>query len=1474
MNKKTKTKRIVSILLVAVMLLGMLPVGIIPAVAADSTYNGKTIKSIQQYTSGTTNVAWEINTTADLVKFGTTIGSSGCYGETFILTSDIDLNEGWIASSSAPSQTWNHAVQAGNWFGGTFDGQGHTISGLYVRLTGNNSGPDGVGMFAGFKTDNGRSPTVKNFALVNSYFEDVGNADSGKNKSDGVGAIVGDVRRDCIATIENVYSNAIVVKGGIGFNAGGLVGFVNSGDGNGSLTMNNCVFAGTVTAKGENAGGIVGNSNKNVTLTDCVNLGIITGKESVGGIIGRCDATTTITRCVNLGNLTSTANSDTTYNGNIMGYIGSASGSLTLSDCYYTKGFSTTLGTGSKITYSGETSEKTELSTLSTTLATDGSFSTWSQVGETSVSLPGYVVNNFNAEITDAVDNYIQTSWYNDTLTEYTISTAEELIGFGKLMYQGIKFLDVTIKLDDNINLNSGWTASSKAPTNIWKTGTFQGVFDGQGHSISGVYADASSTSDGRVGLFRNLEGATVQNLAILNSYFTGTAVQGVGSICGSATYNSSTTMATDYDKFINIYSEAIVYCGGNNVGGFVGLVGNKTNGADFENCVFAGTVTSTGKYVGGIVGNGNGFPVTITDCVNLGTITALDEVGGIIGRNDGTTELTRCVNLGTVSYSATVDDDNQGEYAGDILGAKKNGQPVLVDCYWTDRVIKVDENGFKGCVVGTVGRKDSNGNSYPSIEGIPTKLSLKNTATALKNRFGDTWTTVGAHAFPAYIVTKFGTALTAKVNALPTVTPVSIQSYTGNEPAGTVFTISTREDLLHASELSMSGVEFSGYTLMLGADINLNPGWDAKVTVTNGKATLPKIPETRFAGFDLFRGTFDGQNHTISGIFLVERLSDSNLAIFRRSFGATIINLKVTNSLVFGELKDGDTKDKKIGGLIANNQGSAAVIENCYLDMNVWYRGSSANEIGGVAARADTKVLFKNIVFKGVVGNMYVGKDDNGNYINKVPSTSTGYAMGGIIANNEAMANEFIACDTSGVTYYGTDGDNKKVAVGGDTTNAIQTNIDTATTMTAGSAAAGWSFGIFPNATTDTKTADYDAGSTSRTYYYSSITKANYDAYINALEDEGYTKNYENTVDGNTFTMLKNGVYSVYASYIKGDGTNYRGRVTVSSYDGNLPNFEAEAGGGVTEKLWQLNVDNWYGKQAGGMGYIIRLSNGKFIVIDGGYASEPDAKNIYKILSENNVLGGKPVVEAWFVTHAHDDHFGALDRFSKLYADKVVVEGFYGNFPAETLTPQSGDTLENANVYLTTLAASAFRTSSGAMTPFYKVHTGMNLAFADATALVLYTQEDGKQSYYKKGTFGISYTLTQNDFTDGNDTSTVIKFTVGGQTIMITGDASDAADKAIMSTWTASTLKSDIVQVSHHGFSGLSADFYEAVAADVALWPQDIVLYGSDGTIDKMNNQGVTDGDNSFYYLYIATSGNEANKYLRQNTSEVIPAF
>ena len=398
------------------------------------------------------------------------------------------------------------------------------------------------------------------------------------------------------------------------------------------------------------------------------------------------------------------------------------------------------------------------------------------------------------------------------------------------------------------------------------------------------------------------------------------------------------------------------------------------------------------------------------------------------------------------------------------------------------------------------------------------------------------------------------------------------------------------------------------------------------------------------------------------------------------------------------------------------------------------------------------------------------------------------------------------------------------------------------------------------------TTDGSYESHGDSKIYYYKGVSKDNYDTYISKLEDEGYEvlKTYE--ADSCHYSLLDNGTNTVFVSFLRSvSTTSAKGRLRVFVQKSGTPYHleSAATEANVCEpKLWQLDVDNT--SDDGGMGYVIRLTDGTFIVIDGGYRNDNrDAKNLYSILKANTPGGGEPVITAWFITHLHVDHYGVLNNFTELYSDRVTVKGFYYNFASQTFgTHNSAEFADSREGFM--------RDWKGA-TLYSKIHSGMVMGFAGAEVEVLATHEDIKQSYYKN-----SYYTTANDFNedsnsngdDINNTSTVFRVNIAGQSIMFLADAQEAVSDAMLHTYTAGYLKSDIMQMAHHGFDDtVSYELINAISPKVVLWPQDIIRY-KDGVITA----GTTSDTKTFICYYNKTK--DHTKAVKNKASEVIPAY
>ena len=245
--------------------------------------------------------------------------------------------------------------------------------------------------------------------------------------------------------------------------------------------------------------------------------------------------------------------------------------------------------------------------------------------------------------------------------------------------------------------LNEGtfkeWTpiATSASP--------YTGIFDGQNHTISGLYFNQENSYD--VGLFGRNNGK-IANAGILDSYFYGTSK--VGGMCGnnytgtiSNCYNTGSVSGIGTAGGVSgyNYTGSITNCynTGNVSGssGFVGGVSGCNSKGTIINSYNAGSVSGL-EYVGGV--SGINYTGSITDCYNIGSVSGSEgNVGGVNGYNDGGT-ITNCYNIGSsVSGSG---------YVGGVSGDNSKG--TITNCYNTGSVSGTGVN-----VGGVIGRNESN---------------------------------------------------------------------------------------------------------------------------------------------------------------------------------------------------------------------------------------------------------------------------------------------------------------------------------------------------------------------------------------------------------------------------------------------------------------------------------------------------------------------------------------------------------------------------------------------------------------------------------------------------------------------------------------------------------------------------------------------------------------------------------------------
>ncbi len=256
----------------------------------------------------------------------------------------------------------------------------------------------------------------------------------------------------------------------------------------------------------------------------------------------------------------------------------------------------------------------------------------------------------------------------------YQIGTAAELYWFAGLVNSGKT--NINAVLTDDITINENGTLNG-TPTYTWTPigdyiNAYTGTFDGQNHTISGLYYNGSGDY---AGLFGRVDsGGRVQNVNVVDSYISNSFSYGcAGGVCG---WNIGTITNCSFDGTVT----------GSVTGTYVGGVCGYNSGM-ITNCSNTGSVTGTGTgYTGGLCGGNDG---TITNCYNTGSVTGTGEVGGVCGFTRGT--ITNCYNTDSVT--------GDGTYVGGVCGQNSSG--TITNCYNTGSVTGTGDGAYVGGVCG-----------------------------------------------------------------------------------------------------------------------------------------------------------------------------------------------------------------------------------------------------------------------------------------------------------------------------------------------------------------------------------------------------------------------------------------------------------------------------------------------------------------------------------------------------------------------------------------------------------------------------------------------------------------------------------------------------------------------------------------------------------------------------------------------------
>ena len=639
----------------------------------------------------------------------------------------------------------------------------------------------------------------------------------------------------------------------------------------------------------------------------------------------------------------------------------------------------------------------------------------------------------------------------------YEISNAAELYWFAALVngdtsVDGVTAADKTAcaKLTANIVVNTGVLKSdgsltegvsgltSWTPINSDYENSFTGTFDGCNYTISGLYVNGT---DDFVGLFGHINGAVISNVGIVDSYICGR--RGVAAVCGYCVgeggsitncYNTGTVKGEGFVGGICGYSGTAIIEKCHNTGNIIGTSTSQDTGFTGGICGCSDKATFTKSYntgdvrgnylVGGICGsNGFNYSSDLTYCYNTGTINGPDNcnyeesTGGIAGYNHG--NIKYCYNIGTLSG---------GNYKGNICGI--NGHKVAMCIY----IEKADGLNAVGSGKGETDAQAKTSNQFANGEVCYQLNAVKNVHVWRQNIGSDNFPVLDESHGIVYASspcpvnfsnTQSDVSETTEHNYVDGVCTACNASETEPEVIDDVYQLKTQENLYWFAEQVNSGKDF--LKAVLANDITVNTG-SLSATTTEAKKWTPI--GKRIAPY---KGIFNGQGHTISGLYFNDTSKDSEeyIGLFGNlGSGGEISNVGVVNSYFSGI--------RFVGGVCADNEGK---ISNCYAlgELHGGYKGGVCANNEGEISNCYASCTISGDICGGIsysnsgqISNCYASCTISGNMCGGISAYNSG-AISNCYFDNENFSGVPLYHEEEGSYYTKVEGKSKSVFKSGE---------------------------------------------------------------------------------------------------------------------------------------------------------------------------------------------------------------------------------------------------------------------------------------------------------------------------------------------------------------------------------------------------------------------------------------------------------
>ncbi len=362
--------------------------------------------------------------------------------------------------------------------------------------------------------------------------------------------------------------------------------------------------------------------------------------------------------------------------------------------------------------------------------------------------------------------------------------------------------------------------------------------------------------------------------------------------------------------------------------------------------------------------------------------------------------------------------------------------------------------------------------------------------------------------------------------------------------------------------------------------------------------------------------------------------------------------------------------------------------------------------------------------------------------------------------------------------------------------------------------------------------------------YLITDTSKESFMEYKETLAGCGFNLYDEHTIRDNYFATYVTNEFLLHVYFTSHDRTT---RIIVDK-NTTLYQKEKHTTASPTQQttLYQMELD--FRTIDCGMCYITQCEDGSFFIIDSAHMnSTNDHLRLYQLLRSLTPSDHKIVIAGWFFSHAHQDHICKFMDFLEAGFADCIIEGLYYNFPSlsapgsENWKAGDSDTIRE------------FFNLVENHSEIYKIklHTGQHFFIRNLEFEVLATHED----------------LYPMPITRFNDSSTILLMTVDGCRTLFLGD-SNVAESTIAVARYGAYMKSDIVQVAHHGYNGSNVGIYYCANAKVALYSAPKRRYMSDhGSEANRTVHRISDE------VYVAENGTVALKlpYI-SNSATVFP--